>query len=362
MKHLATPTTMMDSICRLCMESSNLNHSMSDDKIRSMIEYCIQLKIDVANDLFPVEICDDCYYKIKDFSEFKENCHSIQDMLRQEIEQTRLECDRMDDEIQSQRTALDDLDLFVGDINYSDIEYLDETLLFSDLNAEELLRDLENSGGRDSDLTDFFEPSSVSSSDSQYKKRAKRCYKEEYNAALITCDICGKLVHKTLLPGHINMHNGVKPYACPREGCHSTFHCKHKLKRHIGYKHKDGNFPCDQCEKVFNSNLALYHHKFASHQLRNKACSKCDKRFRTTHGLNRHMQTHSEERKFKCHYCPMAFLKDSVREIHHRTHTKERPFVCTKCGADYNHRRLLVNHMKRKHPGSETVLQTLQCT
>ncbi|EAT46766.1 AAEL002057-PA, partial [Aedes aegypti] len=394
-------------ICRLCMEASNLNQSMADETIQVMVEDCIQIKLDVPNELLPLDICDDCYYRVKDFFEFKENCHTIQEMLQKEIEENRRE--------QEENNKSCDVNLFGDDIQYSD--YIEDSLIFGEISTDDLMSDLQNSctSSSDTDIdkiaNEIFNQSNfVLNSDSnnnennnnendnsiinensditngnllivvngyidsegnineepvkdktevhdsetasiESKKRMiKRCYRNEYTSALLTCEMCGKMIHKTLLPGHLNMHNGVKPYVCPREGCKSAFHCKHKLKRHLGYKHTDGNFPCNECDKIFNSNLALYHHQFATHQLRDKACKECDKKFRTAHGLNRHMQTHKQERKFKCSHCPMTFAKSSLCESHIRVHTTERPFVCSKCNADYSYRRLLVNHIKRKHP------------
>ncbi|XP_062542107.1 zinc finger protein 23-like [Armigeres subalbatus] len=414
------PRIITMEICRLCMEASNLNQSMADETIQVMVEDCIQIKLDPPNDLLPLDICDDCYYRVKDFSEFKENCHTIQEMLQQEIEENRREQDKSSDS--GAQSILSD------DIQYSD--YIEDSLIFSEISTD-VLSDLQSSCDTDIDklANEIFneanygiindsnnnhndeignnnnrsdnsnnseiinneitnqslfivvngyidnscnitkeqendkteaETGPTVSNDSK-RRMARRCYRDEYSSALLTCEICGKMVHKTLLPGHLNMHNGVKPYVCPREGCKSAFHCKHKLKRHLGYKHTDGNFPCNECDKVFNSNLALYHHQFATHQLRDKACKHCDKKFRNNHGLNRHMQIHKQERKFKCSHCPMTFAKSSLCEAHSRTHTTERPYVCSKCNADYSYRRLLVNHIRRKHPGSEAMLQAIEC-
>ncbi|XP_058818515.1 zinc finger protein 181-like [Topomyia yanbarensis] len=339
----------MDPICRLCMEISNLNRSMSEQTILAMVEDCVQIKMDIANDLLPLEICDDCYLTIKDFSEFKENCHGIQKMLREELEKNRRE-----EDLDTDNNSV--LDLLKGDVRYSDVEYIDENM-FDDISNDDLFKDILNNNEpqkentRESEST--VDSESVESVNGKKKKRSNRCYKNEYIGALITCEVCGKLVHKTLIPGHLNMHNGVKPYVCPRDGCKSSFYCKHKLKRHIGYKHSDGSYPCDKCDKILNSGLALYHHRFACHQERDKTCQNCGKQFRTTHGLNRHMLTHNLERKFKCSYCELTFLKESVRDVHLLRHTKERPYVCPKCNADYSQRRLLVNHIKRKHPESD---------
>lgn len=225
-------------------------------------------------------------------------------MLQQEIEENRREQDE---------SSSSGFSLFGDDIQYSD--YIDDGLLFGDISTDDLLSDLQNSCNsscsndlanianeifndsnnnidsnnsnndknqqQENDKTETEVAETTSSIDNK-KRTSKRCYRNEYTAALLTCEICGKMIHKTLLPGHLNMHRGIKPYVCPKDGCKSTFHCKHKLKRHLGYKHTDGNFPCKKCDKVFNSNLALYHHTFASHQLRDKVCQECYKTFRTT--------------------------------------------------------------------------------
>ncbi|KAL1379289.1 hypothetical protein pipiens_015005 [Culex pipiens pipiens] len=371
----------MEPICRLCMEASHLNQSMTDETILTMVEDCVQIKVNPEKDLLPVEICDDCYYKIKDFSEFKENCHSIQEMLRKEIEQSR-----------HQQAEVEVLDLLVDTISStSQEEIIQEALLLSDINFDDLLDDV-GDGNNNLDIP-LFEGTIVEEQqpvecpevayevtaetivpqqqqkeqeeevEEPVKKKPKRCYRNEYIAALVECETCGKAVHKTLIPGHMNMHKGIKPFKCPREGCRAEFHCKHKLKRHIGYKHGDGSsFLCDQCDKVLVSSLALYQHKFTAHHQREHKCSECDRRFGTAHGLERHMQTHSpNSQKFRCPQCPQTFARKTALEIHVRNHEKNRPYVCLECSCGYTHRTLLTKHIQMKHPqySAQVVLQRI---
>lgn len=76
----------ISKVCRLCMEAIDLNHSMEDSTTLRMVEESLQMTFVFLEPFLSAEICDDCYYKIKDFSEFKENCRSMQELLWQDIE------------------------------------------------------------------------------------------------------------------------------------------------------------------------------------------------------------------------------------------------------------------------------------
>lgn len=204
-----------------------------------MFFFCFK-QVNPEKDLLPVEICDDCYYKIKDFSEFKENCHSIQEMLRKEIEQSR-----------HQQAEVEVLDLLVDTItSTSQEQIIQEALLLSDINFDDLLDDV-GDGNNNLDIP-LFEGTVVEEQqpvecpevayeviaetiapqqqqkkkeeevEEPVKKKPKRCYRNEYIAALVECETCGKAVHKTLIPGHMNMHKGTKlDAACNVQ----LFHC-----------------------------------------------------------------------------------------------------------------------------------------
>uniref|UniRef100_A0A182TJG2 C2H2-type domain-containing protein n=1 Tax=Anopheles melas TaxID=34690 RepID=A0A182TJG2_9DIPT len=90
----------------------------------------------------------------------------------------------------------------------------------------------------------------------------------------------------TYYQGHLNEHNGLKPFACGVPGCSKTFSCRHGLRRHSYYRHSGQMFLCQECGKAYKSKLELSTHRLHVHT-RGKAfgCEECGKSFVTSQDI-----------------------------------------------------------------------------
>lgn len=69
---------------------------------------------------------------------------------------------------------------------------------------------------------------------------------------LLPCDTCGKMLKKYDLAHHMNIHLGLRPFACTIEDCGKTFTSPSHLQKHVKITHGN-NYPykCDICSKQF---------------------------------------------------------------------------------------------------------------
>lgn len=81
----------------------------------------------------------------------------------------------------------------------------------------------------------------------------------------VQCQICGKLIAKTNLGAHQQIHNPHRPkLACPH--CPAQYTELKRLKLHINNKHtREVQFSCDRCGKTFASPDSLRVHYVALH-------------------------------------------------------------------------------------------------
>ncbi|XP_058818517.1 zinc finger protein 226-like [Topomyia yanbarensis] len=173
--------------------------------------------------------------------------------------------------------------------------------------------------------------------------------KEIYQSLLLKCERCGKFVERNRMEGHINRHEGIRPYTCNVSGCGTNFHCKIALRLHTQGRHSSKQLPCDICGKVYSSTKTLYHHKKETHSEKQFKCDICDLAFVSNARLNRHRMTHSDIREFKCSYCSKEFYRSNNLKVHLRSHTKEKPFMCSACPKAFGYQRLLRDHVARHH-------------
>ncbi|XP_072045470.1 zinc finger Y-chromosomal protein-like [Amphiura filiformis] len=146
---------------------------------------------------------------------------------------------------------------------------------------------------------------------------------------LIPCHICGKMIIKGHLNGHVrNTHtqeDGVRCLICNKE-----FKRKLYLEDHMKEVHGNGGaqYRCTwpNCNKEFTRKRTLKSH-VDTHSGNNKrfACSMCDKRFRDKNHLHVHMNWHKGIRPYQCSHCEKRFLTNWNLKKHLVTHSRQRP-------------------------------------
>lgn len=143
------------------------------------------------------------------------------------------------------------------------------------------------------------------------------------------CLICDESFPQTItLQGHINIHNGVKPYIC--DHCGRSFTMETYLKTHLALHKDEKPFNCDKCSLRFRYKSLLKKHEQTHVNPRNRVlnkCVECVKEYADIRDLRRHcLKQHSRDdnvEKFNCNEKLCKFeayqisdLKRHLRTIH----------------------------------------------
>ncbi|XP_072550408.1 uncharacterized protein [Salminus brasiliensis] len=110
--------------------------------------------------------------------------------------------------------------------------------------------------------------------------------------------------------------------------------------------HGDAQYKCSHCRKTFSELKKLQTHQQA-HE-RAFGCNWCGKGFYQSADLRRHLRTHTGERPYRCTWCSKSFSQRSNLRRHVRIHTGERPYQCTLCSRSFSDGHTLKKH-QRKH-------------
>uniref|UniRef100_A0A182P6F6 Protein krueppel n=1 Tax=Anopheles epiroticus TaxID=199890 RepID=A0A182P6F6_9DIPT len=302
------------SLCRLCLNRTP--QDVADDEIYQKIGVCIGLVINPMNKALPWRVCSESVEKVEVFHRYRESCWDTHNMLLNMLNEAKLvDNEGCPEEEGSQK---------------------EDAASETESNAEGVLEHEEEakSGGS----THNEDSEDVVEADTKKRKREK---------PIIMCEKCGKMLRPTFYPGHLNEHNGIKPFACEHYGCSKTFACRHSLRQHTYYRHSGQMFHCQECGKAYKSKMELSTHRLHVHT-RGKAfpCEQCGLSFVTRSYLKTHMKEHYKVFREQCSYCAKMLFSEKGLKYHELQHTGERPFQCSMCSKKFRSRRLLVLHKK----------------
>ncbi|XP_062701519.1 zinc finger protein 93 isoform X1 [Aedes albopictus] len=139
----------------------------------------------------------------------------------------------------------------------------------------------------------------------------------------VTCETCGKSVHKRDIEGHVNKHLERRPYSCDVPGCTLAFYALRGIKEHKMVVHSD---------KVLRYD-----------------CSICNRSIKGAGTFKRHVIMHNSAMKVECQHCGKKFTSKSYLKAHEQKHSGERPFVCDLCGRSFAMKPCWKTHMKNQH-------------
>lgn len=116
-------------------------------------------------------------------------------------------------------------------------------------------------------------------------------------------------------------------------------------------------FSCKDCSRTFTRKQRYDDHRRAAHTGEKPyKCEICGKRF-AKNRIKGHLRTHSTAKPFKCPHCPEAFKTNVGFAGHMRTHDEEGRWQCIHCGVAFPTKRLLGNHIQRKHRNTTLAAQ-----
>ncbi|XP_053699281.1 zinc finger protein 14-like [Sabethes cyaneus] len=158
------------------------------------------------------------------------------------------------------------------------------------------------------------------------EKRTWKYYVKADNAGKkhhVTCETCGKSVHKREIEGHVNKHLGRRPYSCDQAGCTLAFYGLRGIKEHKMVVHSD--------------------------KILRYECSICNRSIKGAGTFKRHVMMHNSDMKVECQHCGKKFTSKSYLKAHEQKHSGERPYVCEMCGRSFAMKPCWKMHMKTVH-------------
>jgi KRAB domain-containing zinc finger protein len=152
------------------------------------------------------------------------------------------------------------------------------------------------------------------------------------------CDVCDKRYPTSNdLSAHVRSTHDLigkprEPRPCPE--CDQVFYSRSSIKNHIRRVHRQAERKvCEQCGKTLRSGVALRDHMNMHEGIKNFACGWCEKRFVRKDELTLHTYTHTGEKPHKCYICGRGFTQRHSMKTHIKTHEKNGTWIPPPDGA-----------------------------
>ena len=178
----------------------------------------------------------------------------------------------------------------------------------------------------------------------------------ENNHRIRQCTRCEAVVLPVNEKSHREYCNAGVEISCPYENCDYTTKINRHMQTHT-QGHQARNVSCAFCPKTFAKEQALVAHVRNKHGKESPLpCQHCEltfttQRARKLHINNMHIFFEDGSVSLRCLECENVFdTMLALREHKQQQHKKKNtgPFLCAHCGKQFNTKKLLNKHIKRK--------------
>ncbi|XP_039284831.1 zinc finger protein 236 isoform X2 [Nilaparvata lugens] len=192
---------------------------------------------------------------------------------------------------------------------------------------------------------------------------------------LISCEQCSYKTYFTKhMTTHALTHGDLRPFLC--DNCGKGFKTRKQMHNHkvlhrsnVGEESGEGEgdasktskFACTICGRKMKDtrNLRL-HMENVHHKMRRFFCTFCSYTTYSRGSLLIHQRIHTGEKPFKCDSCVYATSDHNSLRRHKMQHSGNKPYNCPHCSYACIQASTYKTHLKSKHPGMFSSIETLR--